>query len=408
MATAVTRATAVLAVTQVTGWGTTFYLPAIIGRAMARDLGLTTEFVFFGVTLMVIVMAVVSPWLGKRLDRVGAAGSLVAGSCVFALALATLGMARGPTSYAAGWLLIGLGGSLALSLPAFTALAQVAGQAARGSMSTLMLFTGIASSISWPVTGWLDAHVGWRGVCFTFAVVHVLLCLPLHAFVLPRRSAVAGGAGPTPAPSAVTPEGRRLAVLVMAPCFALSGFVSWGLSLHVLELLEQSGLSEAVALTVASSMGLVSTGARVADFALGRRFSPMKTALGACGLIVISFAVFAVFIGSPTAAIGFIGLYAFGTGLFAVSRATLPLWVFGSASYGTFAGRLAFGQNVANAVAPVVLAFVIDRQGIGPAIGLLGIASAGAFLLLAGLTLVVRRHEVPVPAEAVAAPETRA
>ena len=392
MISPVGRATAVLAVTQVTGWGTTFYLPALIGRDMARELGLSTEFVFFGVTLMVAVMAVMSPWLGKRMDRVGAAGTLTLGSMVFALALVALGSTRGPVSYALAWMLIGLGGSLGLSLASFTALAQVAGRSARSSMSVLMLFTGLASSITWPLTGALDAAIGWRAVCFVYASVHVLLCLPLHAFVLPRRSAVSGGDAPAPAPSAVTPEGRRLAVLVMAPCFALAGFVGWGLSLHILEMLERSGLSTAAALTLASSMGLLSTAARVADYALVKRTSPMASALTACGLVVVSFAILIPAMGSSTAAIVFVALYSFGNGLFAVSRATLPLWVFGSAAYGTFAGRIAFGQNVANAVAPVVLAYVLDRQGLGPAVWMLAAGMAGAFALLLVLTAVVRRH----------------
>lgn len=398
MVTAVGRATAVLAVTQVTGWGTTFYLPALIGRDMARELGISTEFVFFGVTLMVAVMAVMSPWLGKRMDRVGAAGTLTAGSVVFALALVALGSAQGPVTYALAWMMIGLGGSLGLSLAGFTALAQVAGTAARSSMSVLMLFTGLASSITWPLTGALDAAIGWRAVCLVYASVHVLLCLPLHAFVLPRRSAAGGGAAPTPAPSAVTAEGRRLAVLVMAPCFALAGFVGWGLSLHILEMLERSGLTTAAALTLASSMGFLSTVARVADYMLVKRTSPMASALIACGLVVASFAVLIPALGSSTAAIVFVALYSFGNGLFAVSRATLPLWVFGSATYGTFAGRIAFGQNVANAVAPVVLAYVLDRQGLGPAVWMLAVGMAGAFALLVMLTVVVRRHAaVPEP-----------
>lgn len=397
MVTPVKRATAVLAVTQVTGWGTTFYLPALVGRDMARDLGLSTELVFFGVTLMVAVMAVLSPWLGRRMDRVGAAGTLTAGSCVFAIALAALGSARDPLTYCAAWMLIGLGGSLGLSLASFTALAQVAGRSARSAMTMLMLFTGLASSITWPLTGWLDGFLGWRGVCFLYAGVHLVLCLPLHAWVLPRRAAAEGDGGPAPAPSAVTPEGRRMAVLVMAPCFALAGFVGWGLSLHVLEMLELAGLSHASALTLASSMGLLSTASRVADFALGRKASPMTTAMIACGLVVVSFPILIIGAGSAAATVAFIALYSFGTGLFAVSRATLPLWVFGSAAYGTFAGKIALGQNIANAIAPVVLAYVVDRHGLMPAAWLLGGTMTGAFVLLLVLATVTRRHAAPEP-----------
>jgi aminoglycoside phosphotransferase (APT) family kinase protein len=112
-------------------------------------------------------------------------------------------------------------------------------------------------------------------------------------------------------------------------------------------------------------------------------------------------------LGSAVAAVVFIGLYSFGTGLFAVSRATLPLWVFGSAAYGTFAGRIAFGQNVANAIAPVVLAYVLDRHGLAPAVWLLAATMAAAFVLLLVLGSVVRRHSV-VATAAATSPETGA
>ena len=83
----VRRATAVLAVSQVIGWGTTFYLPAIFGADMARDLGLSSEFVFAGVTLFVIMMGLMGPSYGRLLDRRGAPPFMAVGSGVTALGL---------------------------------------------------------------------------------------------------------------------------------------------------------------------------------------------------------------------------------------------------------------------------------------------------------------------------------
>ena len=69
MAKEIRRATAVLAVTQIIGWGTTFYLPGVLSRTMAADIGVSQEFIFGGVTIMLVVSGLISPTLGHKLIK---------------------------------------------------------------------------------------------------------------------------------------------------------------------------------------------------------------------------------------------------------------------------------------------------------------------------------------------------
>jgi hypothetical protein len=55
---------AVLAVTQLIGWGTSFDMLGVMGRVIAPDLGLPNEVVFGGLTLMMIVSALAGPVTG--------------------------------------------------------------------------------------------------------------------------------------------------------------------------------------------------------------------------------------------------------------------------------------------------------------------------------------------------------
>lgn len=48
---------AVLAVTQLIGWGTTFDMLGVMGRVIAPDLGLPNEAIFAGLTIMMVVSA---------------------------------------------------------------------------------------------------------------------------------------------------------------------------------------------------------------------------------------------------------------------------------------------------------------------------------------------------------------
>jgi predicted MFS family arabinose efflux permease len=117
---------------------------------------------------------------------------------VMAAGLIALSQAQGLWTYALAWLVIGLAAPIALTQAAMSALAQIAGADARRAMGTLLLFSGFSSAVFWPLTAWLEARLGWRETCLVFAGLHLLICCPLHALVIPtltgrREARVAPG-----------------------------------------------------------------------------------------------------------------------------------------------------------------------------------------------------------------------
>ena len=61
-----------LGLTQIVGWGTTFLMPSVLGRHIEHDLGLPSEVVYGGITVMFGVGALFAPWVGRLIDRTGA------------------------------------------------------------------------------------------------------------------------------------------------------------------------------------------------------------------------------------------------------------------------------------------------------------------------------------------------
>ncbi len=383
---------AVLSITQLVSWGTSFDMLGVMGRIVAPDLGLPNEVIFSGLTLMMVVSGLCSPVTGRWIGRYGAARVLAASSIVFALGLLLLSAANGIAVYGIAWLVIGFGGALGLNAPAYAAVIEREGMNGKRIITIMMLFTGLSATLFWPILTLLNAHLGWRGTYVACAALHLCLCLPLYLFALPKPVVVERGEpGHLTPPVPLSPAGRRKAFLLIAAATTISTFVTFGLAPSLLEIFRQYGASPALALQLGSARGVIGISARLMDMLLGRRGSPVLSAIIGIGLMVTSFLLLLLFGASTAQLVIFTLLFGFGSGVMAVARALLPLALFSPSEYGLHAARLSLPQNLANATAPVVFTAVLDYAGAPTALGVCVVLSSGALMLILALGLLVRR-----------------
>ena len=355
---------AVLAVTQLIGWGTTFETLGVLGRTIAPDLGLPNEIVFAGLSVMMLTSALAGPLTGRLLDRHGAARVLAAASVLFAIGLVLLASSRGIVLYAIAWTVLGLGGAFGLSAPAYTAVVEREGADGKRRIAILMLFTGLSATIFWPLLSLVNDLIGWRSTFLLCAGLQFFVCLPLYLFALPKPVARHDqGTSIDVAPVALSATQRRTAFLLIAATTTIASFVTFGLAPSLLELLRQSGASPELALQLAAARGVIGISARGVDMLLGRRGNPLLTSVAGTGMILLSFACLLVMPPSTASLSAFILLYGFGAGVLAVARALLPLALFSPREFGRQSARLSLPQNLANAVAPVVFTALLDRAG---------------------------------------------
>ncbi|KAA2236227.1 MFS transporter [Salinarimonas soli] len=377
---------AALAATQLIGWGSTYYLPAVLLVPLGRDLGLSRELVIAGVTVMLLAGAVAAPRAGLFMDRRGVRGLLAVGSGLMALALVTLASSTSWVGYAAAWTFAGLAMPLALSQGALAVLARVAGADARRAFATMLLMSGFSSTLFWPLTAALDAAIGWRATCLAYAGVHFAVCLPLHLFVTSRRlERPPEGVGDVPVPEPVTgldPARQRVAFWWCALAFSVQGFVSWGLPLNIVEILKAFDHPTATAVAVGSLIGPAQVAARLGETLFGQQVGILRVGLASALLAPFAVALpLAAGASLPVVAAFVIG-YGLSAGAFTIVRAVVPLALFGRERYATMTGRLAVPQNIAFAAAPVAFASVLDAWG---AAGTLWLAVGGALVALASL-----------------------
>ncbi len=388
-------AIAALGATQIIGWGSLLFMPAVLGRSMQAELGMSAERTFAGITAMYIIAAIGAPLAGRLMDRLGAPMVMAAGSCAGAVGLAVLAHAQGPVAYFLGWVILGATCASALTNAACAAVAQSAGRAAMRGITALMFITGLAGTVSLPAIYGLETLLGWRGTCLLLASGHLALCLPFHlAIGQIARVSQTNLTSAEPAMPVQNSGRQRATFRALAFALGLNVFVTAGFSVHLVGLLRAAGYADAAAVSLASLVGVAQVCARAVQFLAVGRWQP--TAFALVGAVMLPLAMAAMLL--PFALLGgaelaitvvFVLVLGLSNGLMMVARSAVPAQIFGLASYGLWTGRLAAFQNAATAVTPVIFAAVLDHGGVA---GTLLLAGCAALLSLGALLVLIRRE----------------
>lgn len=368
-----------LGLTQTLAWGSTYYLPAILAEPMARDLGVSTGHVFGVFSLALMMAAFLGPAAGHRIDGHGGRGLLAASNVLFATGLLVLGLAQGPVTLWLAWAIIGVGMAGGLYEAAFATLAALYGHQARGPITGITLMAGFASTLCWPMTGWLDAEFGWRFACFTWSAAHLLIGLPLNRLLLPR--VIQRDANHQEA-SLSRQSPPRFAMTLLALVFAITWILSTAMAAHLPRLLQETGISAAAAIGLAALVGPAQVAARLLEFSLLQRFHPLVSARLASAAHPLGALAMLLF-GTPATGL-FVLLHGAGNGILTIAKGSLPLVIFGPQGYGRRQGWLMAPARFGQAFAPFLFALLIERFGSGALLvsTALGLLALGALTLL--------------------------
>ncbi len=374
------RTVVVLGSAQTLAWASSYYLPAVLAAPMARDLGVTTPTVFAAFSASLLVSAALGPHAGQAIDRWGGRVVLIGTNLVFAIGLLALGSARGPWSLFIAWAILGVGMGAGLYEAAFAALVRLYGTGSRNVITGITLIAGFASTVGWPLSALLESHVGWRGACFSWAGLHLVLGIPLNA-LLPRAAPLAPApVASAPAPTATSREIERAGAL-LALAFAATWFISTAMAAHLPRLLQATGATLATAVALGALVGPAQVAGRVLEFGLLRRIHPLFSARAAALMHPLGAALLAS-VGAPAAA-AFALLHGAGNGILTIAKGTVPLVLFGPLGYGRRQGWLMVPARIAQALAPWLFGVFLDRWGAGAlwlsaSVGLLAFAALWA------------------------------
>ena len=336
-----------LGTAQILAWGMSYYLIAVLASPINADTGWGLPWIVGGLSIAFLVSGLVSPRVGRLIDRFGGRPVLAASAILLAIGLATIAAAPNLPVYLAGWCVLGAAMGAGLYDPAFATLGRIYGDQARSAITLTTLYGGFASTVCWPLSAVLVEQIGWRGACLAYAAIALFIVLPLYVFGLPRETET-----PPPAAKAaqvtLTPR-LRYGFHLLAFNLTAASVLMTVVSVHMLTLLQARGVELAVAVALGALIGPAQVGARVIEAMIGRRFHPVWTMLASN---ILAAAGLGLMFGDPSlAAIGLI-LYGTGSGIRSIARGTLPLAMFGRDGYPSLMGTLAMPTLLAQAASP--------------------------------------------------------
>jgi MFS family permease len=346
-----------LGTTQTLAWASSYYLPAILADPIARDLGVSSNWIFAAFSGALVISAVLGPRIGRQIDLFGGRPVLSMSNLTLAAGLGLLGVTTSIPVLIAAWLLLGIGMGFGLYDAAFGALGRIYGDTARRAITGITLIAGFASTVGWPLTAWGLEAIGWRNTCFAWALAHILIGLPINFFMLPAVKGAKAAAAVSIKPH--IPIDRTMILLAFA--FAAAWSVTGAMAAHLPRILEAAGATTLQAVSAGALIGPAQVAARIVEASFLSRYHPLVSTRLACLTHPIGAAIVAL--AGGTAASAFAIFHGAGNGILTIARGTLPLAIFGPQNYGYRLGLVGAPARMAQAAAPLAFGLLIDVMG---------------------------------------------
>ncbi len=382
-----------LSLAQLITWGSGFYGFALFMGPMEAALNMDRAQSSLAFSLALLGEGVMAFAVGRWVDQGHARRVMTGGSLAVALCFVAHRWVDSVGGFYAVWSCMGLAWAATLYTPAFTVLTQRYGSAYRRAIITMTFLGGLASTVFIPLTAALVEHWGWRDTLWVLAALNALVCAPLHAWLLRpsghdtahgRHTEVHGVAThpqgtPTPSPLPVpvpAPTGRAAreddrawAAHLKQPAFWwLSVFVvlmmgtTAALPPHLVSLLREAGMSEAWAIAMPASIGVLQVVGRLGLYSAERHLPVNAGNLWLPALIPLGFAALLWGYGQVGWSLLFVLLFGMGNGLLTIVRATAMTEYVSRAHTGSLNGLLGFPTALARAFTPWLMGLLWSSQ----------------------------------------------
>lgn len=354
-----------LSVAQLISWGSVFYGFALLLEPVERELNLGRAEASVAFSLALLAEGLLAWPVGRLIDRGHERAVMTMGSLLLGLGLLLHSGIESRAGFYGTWLLLGAGLAGTLYPPAFAVVIRRYPHNFRRAIIVITFLGGLASTVFMPLTAWLIALLGWRQALWPLAALHLLVCAPIHAWVLrgaPRPGSTAGR----------TDHAPLREHLLSAPYWLVGAFivllmgVTAALPAHMVSLLRSYALPETWVIAVPAAIGVLQVAGRALlfffehhlDLHRVNRLIPCLIPLGLLALLLAPLAG-AWQIG---VVLLFVVVYGVGNGMFTIVKGTAVAEYVNREQAASLNGALGLPMALGRAAAPWLLGLLWTPQ----------------------------------------------
>jgi MFS family permease len=353
-----------LSLPQLITWGSVFYTFSLLMTPLEAELGMTRAESSLAFSLALLAEGLMAYGVGRWIDAGRERWVMTLGSMWVGVGLVGHSFVTTVAGFYAAWIWLGLGMAATLYTPVFALVTRRFPQDFRRAIITLTFLGGLASTVFIPLFAWWMDLWGWRQALWALAALQLLVCAPLHAWLLrgAPRSVIETTSHNAVQPASVREHLRHAPFWLLALFMVLMMSVTSALPAHMIALLQESGLSPAWVIAIPAAIGVIQVLGRLVLFVFERywdvhaanRWIPTLIPAGVLALLIGGL--------SPIASLVFVLLYGLGNGMNTIVKGTAMAQYVSRAHVGQLNGLLGLPIALARAAAPLTLGLLWSPQ----------------------------------------------
>ncbi len=354
-----------LSLAQTVSWGIMFYGFAVFIEPLTAEFAWSKAEITGAFTLSLLVVGLFSISAGTVLDRFGGRWLMTGASALGAGMLLITAQIETLTAYYAVWIGLGLAMAATLYPSGFAVVVATLGSRARQGVTLMTLIAGFASTVFIPLISLLIDRIDWRDTFTLLGVILLVICVPIHAYVL--RLERVPGAGQSGRPrifsidlkSGPVADALRNPVLWwIAICFTAHSFVMAGVTVHIIPLMLERGFAMVTIVATIAMIGPMQVAGRVVVTVFEKWLDFRRAGLISGIFLLFGFALLSM--AQPDNNLNYLFPIFYGSslGIITIVRALAVPELIGPEAYGALNGLLGLASSLALAVTPVLVSWV--------------------------------------------------
>ena len=333
-----------------------------------HDTGWSRTQIVSGLTIASICSAIVGPFVGAAVDRIGARPLAMPGIVIFCTSLALVATANSPMAWLLLWGVLGTASAGVKPTIWVAAVSSLFSRSRGLALAVTLSGAGIGAALVPLVTNALIVAAGWRLTFVFLALLWGGITFVLVALFF--RSARDKPLYPAARPAILADNGPgiRAAIRSRAYLFILiasteCALVQMALVVSLIPLLGDRGITSSQAAAIAATVGFTSIAGRLASGYLMDRISPRLISAFSVALPAAGCAALLAGGGSIVGAVVAVSLLGLSIGAELEAATYLTSRYFGLRHFGFLFAVIASALTIATGVGPLIASYLYDRTG---------------------------------------------